>query len=152
MNRRDFVKAAAFAAGLLSIAALPIKALADQTWNKKAFDREGFEAALKDTFATTAHTPSDKVKLKAPEIAENGAAVPMTVTTSLEDVDSIALFSTVNQRSLISYFDFAPSALPEVSTRVKLGETGDVIAVVRSKGKLYSATNEVKVTIGGCGG
>ena len=152
MNRRGFIKITAVAAGLFSMAALPIKSLAAKAWNKSAFESESFDSAINDVFATKEHTPSDQVFFKTPEIAENGAAVPLTVKTSLDDVDRIALFSTVNQRPLISYFNLTPSVLAEVSTRVKLGKTGDVIAVVRSKGKLYSATNEVKVTIGGCGG
>ena len=152
MNRRGFIQISAIAAGLMSMAMVPIRALAAPDWNKSAFDDEDVNTALNDLYSTASHEPSDKITFKTPEIAENGAAVPVKVATSLDKVDSIALFSSVNQRPLVTYFTLSEVAVPVISTRVKLGKTGNVTAVVRSNGKLYSATNEVKVTIGGCGG
>jgi len=92
------------------------------------------------------------VKLDAPEIAENGAVVPVAVSSSLPDVTSIAILVTENPNTLAAAYRILPGAAPSVSNRLKMAKTSNVIAVVEAGGKLYSATKEVKVTVGGCGG
>jgi len=92
------------------------------------------------------------IKIKAPDIAENGAVVPVTVSTGLENVESISILAAKNGNPLIASFNLGEGAEPFVSTRIKMGATADVIALVKAGGKLYSAKKEVKVTIGGCGG
>jgi len=95
---------------------------------------------------------SDAVKLKAPAIAENGAVVPVSVKTTLPYVKSISLFVEKNPSPLAATFNLMPVNVADVSIRIRMGETSNLIAVVESGGKLHRAQQEVKVTIGGCGG
>jgi sulfur-oxidizing protein SoxY len=95
---------------------------------------------------------SDKIKIKAPDIAENGAVVPVSVTTSIDGVSSISLFADKNALPLTANFELGPGTEGYVSTRIKMGKTANVIAVVKAGDKLFSSSKEVKVTIGGCGG
>jgi sulfur-oxidizing protein SoxY len=98
------------------------------------------------------NTASDAIKIKAPDIAENGAVVPVSVSTDMAGVESIALLAEGNNTPLVATFMLGEGAVADVSTRIKMGKTSDVIAVVKSGGKLHSARKSVKVTIGGCGG
>ena len=90
--------------------------------------------------------------MKAPDIAENGAVVPVTVESTMKDVQSISIVAEKNALPLIASFDLGAGALPYVSTRIKMGSTMNVQALVKAGGKVYEAKKEVKVTIGGCGG
>ena len=154
MQRRSFLKgtlagsavAVAVGAGLLS----PRTVLA--AWPKAAFEAKSVEDAMSKLFGSAANTPSADIKIKAPDIAENGAVVPVSVSTSLGNVDSIAVIAEKNGTPLASNFKLGSAAIPNVSTRIKMGKTSDVIAVVKANGKAYSARKNVKVTIGGCGG
>ena len=116
-----------------------------------AFNAENADTATSDVFAGPI-TESDQVKLKIPDIAENGAVVPVTVSTDLADVEAIGVIVVNNPTPLAALFELSPQSVPEISVRIKMGESSPVRAVVRAGGKLYSATKEVKVTIGGCGG
>ena len=145
-TRRMFLRAAAVGAAVL---ALPQTLLA---WPKKAFESESTDAVMNELFGTTDTTTSDAVTLTAPDIAENGAVVPISVTTTLDGVESIGIIVTENPSPLVASFDLTPDAVADVSTRIKMGKTSDVVAVVKANGKLYSASKNVKVTIGGCGG
>jgi len=137
--------AVAVGAGLLS----PRQVLA--AWPKKSFEAETVQNALKNLHGTDLTEPSDKIEIKAPDIAENGAVVPVTVSTSL-NADAISIVPEKNPTPMAANFNLASNATGFVSTRIKMGETSNVIAVVKSGDKLYSARKEVKVTIGGCGG
>jgi len=106
---------------------------------------------MKTLFNETA-TDSSHVSIKAPDIAENGAVVPITVKTDIAGAESVSIIVLNNPNPLVASFDLTPSSGGLVSTRIKMGKTSDVTAVVKAGGKLYSATKEVKVTIGGCGG
>ena len=97
-------------------------------------------------------TTAGDIAIKAPDIAENGAVVPVTVSTGISGVESISIFAEKNANPLTSSYILGSSTEAFVSTRVKMGKTSNVIAVVKAGGKLYSAEKEVKVTIGGCGG
>jgi len=154
MQRRTFLKgslagtavAVAVGAGLLT----PRAVLA--AWPKSAFEAKKIDDALAKLFGAADNTPSDKIAIKAPDIAENGAVVPVSVKASLDGVESIAILAAKNANPLTSSFTLGNGALPQVSTRIKMGKTSDVIAVVKAGGKVYSARKNVKVTIGGCGG
>ena len=102
----------------------------------------------------TARPPSlpDKVSLDAPEIAENGAVVPISVTSSLANVTSISILVAENPNALAASYKIPAGTLPSVANRLKMAKTTNVIAVVEAGGKLYSTSKEVKVTVGGCGG
>lgn len=117
-----------------------------------AFKSESVDAALNSLLEGEAAIPSDKIRLKIPDIAENGAAVPVTISTTLEDVTRIYLLIDNNPNPLSAVFEIGPRSVAEVSTRVKIGESSLARAIVRAGGKAYMAEKEVKVTIGGCGG
>jgi sulfur-oxidizing protein SoxY len=126
-------------------------AAANDKYPEDAFKQKSAADAIKSLYGETAE-PSDKVKLDAPEIAENGAVVPISVSTTLADVTSIAFLVSENPNALAASYRIPPGTLPSVSNRLKMAKTCNVIAIVEAGGKLYSATKEVKVTVGGCGG
>ena len=95
---------------------------------------------------------SDKISIRAPDIAENGAVVPIQVTSDIANIESINIIAEKNAAPLTASFVLGPGAEGFVSTRIKMGKTSRVIAVVKADGKLHSIDKEVKVTIGGCGG
>ena len=154
MKRRIFLKRSltASAVGVAAGAGLlaPQQLLA--AWNKEAFESKAVPDALTALLGSGNTEPSDAIKIKAPDIAENGAVVPITVDTSLEGVESITIIASNNPVPLVANFNLGKGAQGFVSTRIKMGKTGNVVGVVKAGGKLYSAEKEVKVTIGGCGG
>lgn len=121
-------------------------------WPEKAFNATSIEAAIADLYGSGSTTESGGVELKAPEIAENGAVVPITVKSSLSDVNSIAIIVAGNGRPMAAELKLTPKALPMFATRVKVAKSSKVIAVVQQGDKLLSASKDVKVTVGGCGG
>jgi sulfur-oxidizing protein SoxY len=121
-------------------------------WPEAAFKAKDQATALKDLLGSDAVEASDAIDIKAPDIAENGAVVPVTVSTTLEGAKTISVFSMGNQAPLIASFELSGEAEPFVSTRIKMAETSDVVAVVQTDAGLFRATKNVKVTIGGCGG
>ena len=126
-------------------------AAANDKYPEDAFKAKGDADAIKALYGKTAE-PSDKVKLDAPEIAENGAVVPISVSTSLADVTTIAFVVPENPNVLAAYYKIPQGTMPNVANRLKMAKTSNVIVIVESGGKLFSATKEVKVTVGGCGG
>jgi sulfur-oxidizing protein SoxY len=137
--------------GLIAIALVkPLAALA-ATWNKDAFGAKSAADALK-SLGTPAPVPSQEVVIDAPEIAENGAVVPIEITSKLPGTSSMVVLIDKNPFPLLGKFDFMDGALPFVKVNVKMGETSDVRVIALAGGKTYVATKEVKVTIGGCGG
>ena len=116
-----------------------------------AFDADNSASVVDDLFEGPI-TESDQITLKVPDIAENGAVVPVTVSTGLTDVESISVIVENNPTPLVAMFELSPQSVPEISVRIKMGESSKVQTVVKAGGKLYSASKEVKVTIGGCGG
>jgi sulfur-oxidizing protein SoxY len=153
-NRRVLLKGT-FAAGMTGLAVsagllTPKAVLA--AWPKAAFEAKDANAALEAALGSSATTESKDVKMKAPDIAENGAVVPVTVTSGIDGAESISIVVKENGTPLAATFNLAPTTGGEVSTRIKMAKTSDVIAVVKAGGKLYSTSKNVKVTIGGCGG
>ncbi|WP_297528022.1 thiosulfate oxidation carrier protein SoxY [Thiohalobacter sp.] len=121
-------------------------------WPKDAFDAKSVDAALNALFGNSTLEGSDKIKIKAPDIAENGAVVPVSVDAGIDGVEAISILAEKNAQPLTSTYQLGPGAEGYVATRIKMGKTSSVIAVVKAGGKLYSTGKEVKVTIGGCGG
>ncbi|GLW60120.1 thiosulfate oxidation carrier protein SoxY [Hydrogenophilus thermoluteolus] len=118
---------------------------------ENAFQAKKLDEALQALGAANA-TESGDVVLTAPDIAENGAVVPMEIESKLPNTEAIALFIEKNPNPLSAVFHFTSDALPRVKTRVKMGQSSDVVAVVKAGGKYYMTKKEVKVTLGGCGG
>ena len=155
MKRRIFLKGS-LAAGTVGIA-VGAGLLAPQAvmaaWPKSAFAAKNVADALGGSLGGTQTEASEMIKIKAPDIAENGAVVPVSVEASgIAGAESIALLAEKNGTPLVATFVLGAGGVADVSTRIKMGETSDVIAVVKSGGKLYSNRKSVKVTIGGCGG
>jgi sulfur-oxidizing protein SoxY len=151
IDRRSIVKAIAVGGALMGASVLmPRIALA--AWSKEAFEAKEQTAAMKALLGSDVLEESAEVNLKAPDIAENGAVVPVTVVSTLSGVESMSIFIEGNPSPLSAEFIIPAGTKADVSTRVRMGKTTKVTAVVKANGKLYSASKEVKVTIGGCGG
>jgi sulfur-oxidizing protein SoxY len=136
--------------GIVSFGATALAAANDK-YPDDAFRQKNDKEAIKLLYGRPIE-PSDKIKLDAPEIAENGAVVPISVSTSLAEVTSIAFVVPENPNVLAAYYKIPQGTLPSVANRLKMAKTSNVTVIVESGGKLFSATKEVKVTVGGCGG
>jgi sulfur-oxidizing protein SoxY len=137
--------------GQIPLGFVPANAAANDKYPEDAFRQKNEADAVKALYGRTAEL-SDQVKLDAPEIAENGAVVPVSVSTTLADVTSISFLVGDNPNALAAFYRIPPGTMPNVANRLKMAKTSNVTAIVESGGKLYSATKEVKVTVGGCGG
>ena len=147
-ERRMVLKAGA---ALAALAAFP-RAVMAAAWPEKAFTSTAADEALVGLLGTKETTPTDQISLSAPEIAENGAVVPIEISTSLEDVESVSIVVPNNPRPLAASFEIPSGTVPDIECRIKMGETSDVMAVVKTSSGIFSTAKEVKVTIGGCGG
>ena len=152
-TRRLILKGAGAVAlfGFGSLAFGPAQAAANDKYPEDAFRQKSDADAIKSLYGKTAEV-SDKVKLDAPEIAENGAVVPISVSSTLADVTSISILVAENPNALAASYRIPAGTLPSVANRLKMAKTTNVIAIVEAGGKLYSTSKEVKVTVGGCGG
>jgi sulfur-oxidizing protein SoxY len=154
-TRRLILKGVALVAlvglGVTKFGIMPALAAANDKYPEDAFKQKNSDDAIKSLYGKTAEA-SDKVKLDAPEIAENGAVVPISVSSTLADVTSISILVAENPNALAASYKIPAGTIPNVANRLKMAKTSNVIAVVEAGGKLYSATKEVKVTVGGCGG
>jgi sulfur-oxidizing protein SoxY len=130
---------------------MPAFAAANDKYPEDAFKQKSSDDAIKALYGKTAEL-SGKVKLDAPEIAENGAVVPISVSSTLTDVTSISILVVENPNALAASYKIPAGTIPSVANRLKMAKTSNVTAVVEAGGKLYSATKEIKVTVGGCGG
>ena len=154
MKRRTFLKSTlatsalgiAVSAGLLK----PKEVLA--AWPESAFASKSFDDALAQLFDTSNVADSGDIKIKAPDIAENGAVVSFKVKTTLPKVESISVYVPVNAFPLSASYILSNQMETSITGRIKMAKTADVVAVVKSNGKLYTAKKGVKVTLGGCGG
>jgi len=152
-SRRRLLARAGLTAGFAMLAGgglLPRAAFA--TRPDKAFSAKEVDAALPEIGGDGA-SASEEINLQGPPggLAENGAVVPIKVDTKLENVESISIFAKSNFNPLVAVYEFGEGAVPYVDTRIKMAESGDVVAVVKAGGKLYSTSKSVKVVAGGCG-
>ena len=148
-TRRQAIKTTGAMATLVSLG------LVTQSQAQAAVDRASFEVkTMADALKAIGGTPatSDQISVVSPDIAENGAVVPVGATSKLADTTEIYLLVEKNPTPLSAGFILPAGTLAEVQTRLKMGQSTNVIAVVKAGGKLYSATKETKVTLGGCGG
>ena len=139
--------------GLAIMAGLfkPGSAWAQGSWNKAAFDTKSLNDAVKALGGQSAAESKDIV-ITSPDIAENGAVVPFTIESKLPKTENVAILVEKNPNILAANFAIPDGTQPWVNTRVKMGQTSNVIALVKADGKYYYASKEVKVTLGGCGG
>ena len=125
---------------------------AAQAWNKGAFEAKSMDETMKALGGGAPAQSKDIAFVATPDIAENGAVVPIGITSTLPKTESIAILIEKNPNMLAANFDIPPGTDPAISTRVKMGQTSNVYALVKADGKYYVATKEIKVTLGGCGG
>ena len=150
-NRREFVSRSATVAGLLAtLGALPVAAQA--AWPQAAFEAKT-TADLMKALGAGAPVESKDVTITAPDIAENGAVVPLGAATTLAGVKRMLLLVEKNPNVLAAAFDVSDAVDASFNTRVKRGQSSNVFAVaLTGDGKAFFAQKEVKVTLGGCGG
>ncbi|WP_298928441.1 thiosulfate oxidation carrier protein SoxY [uncultured Ramlibacter sp.] len=150
-TRRETLQHGAVVAGLLAAAGLlPQQALA--AWNKNAFDAKSVAEVAK-AMGAGAPVESKDVTITGPDIAENGAVVPLGVSTTLANVKQLLILVEKNPATLVARFDVSDAVEANFSTRAKMGQSSDVYAVaITADGKALFAKKEVKVTLGGCGG
>lgn len=153
-TRRRVLKGASAAGAVLAAIASgalkPSDALA-ATWNTDAFAAKSMVDALNALNMGSA-TDNKDIVIRAPDIAENGAVVPIDITSNIPGTESISLFVEKNPFPYVGTFDVTKGAVPYVHVRVKVGQSSPVRVVVTAGGKHYQAVKDVKVTIGGCGG
>ena len=145
------MKSSAALAALAAWAVLRAEGTRAEEWNSAAFERTVLDEVIRD-LGGSGLTWSGDIAIVAPEIAENGAVVPVAIASTLPATETIAIAIEKNPRMLAASFTIPPGTLPEVQTRVKMAETSRVIALVRAGGTFYYAAKEIKVTAGGCGG
>jgi sulfur-oxidizing protein SoxY len=155
MNRREALKksggtmaiALAASAGLLNSTSVSA-----QAWNKAAFEVKSLNDVVKAMGGTAATESKDISFVNAPDIAENGAVVPVGATSKIPKTESISILVEKNPNALSASFTIPEGTEPTISTRVKMGQTSNIYALVKADGKYFYAVKEVKVTLGGCGG
>ncbi len=155
MERRIFLKGSLATSAILATGtALLNGTVANAAWNEKAFSEESIPKAMEAYFGSSVHVPAKNVKFKTPAVAENGLVVSIEVDASKrQDIRKVAVFVENNPRPLASSYVFEEDAVPFLKTRIKMGKTSKVLAVLETtSGQLESVEKEIKVTIGGCGG
>jgi sulfur-oxidizing protein SoxY len=152
-SRRTALKTGTLAtAYALAAAAGLIPGISQAQWNDKAFEMKNLKEAAA-ALGGTSYAETKEVNWgSTPEIAENGAVVPVSITSNLPKTESIAILVEKNPNALSAAFTIPAGTDPTVSTRVKMGQTSNVFALVKADGKFFVATREIKVTLGGCGG
>lgn len=150
-SRRRLLAASVGGVAALPVASWLLSRPVHAAWPQAAFAARAAEDALRELFGAAAIEPSDRIRIALPDVAEDGAVVPLTVETDLEPVRSIVVVTEKNPVPLIARFDFGEGALTDtLATRIKLAESEHVIVVVQTPERLYSARRHVDVLIGGC--
>lgn len=146
LSRRWFMKAVSAA---VLVAALPVRAWARATG---AFEAKDKDALIQALFGDLPVEATDRITFKVPDIAENGAVVPVSVSTEIEGVQQICVVVDGNPNPLSAIFNISESCAADISTRIKIGDSSIARALVKTADRVYTTQKEVKVTIGGCGG
>ena len=155
MNRRQVLKAGGWTSLLALLAAAGSLEPGDaraEGWNSAAFSTKNLADTMKALGGGEPSRSTDIVFSQTPEIAENGAVVPVSITSNIANTESIAILIEHNPNMLAAVFDLPPGTEPTITTRVKMNQSSNILALVKADGKYYVAMKEVKVTIGGCGG
>lgn len=155
-RRRDVLKTGGGVSLLALVAAAgwlkPGDAHAQAAWNKAAFETHSLDETMKALGGGAPTQSKDITFVSTPDIAENGAVVPIGVTSAIPKTESIAILIEKNPNMLAAVFDLPAGTDPAITTRVKMGQSSNVYALVKADGKYYVASKEIKVTLGGCGG
>ncbi|HEY3554310.1 MAG TPA: thiosulfate oxidation carrier protein SoxY [Casimicrobiaceae bacterium] len=154
-ERRDALRRGGALSLLTLVAAagwLPGSASAAETWNKGAFETHSLDETMKALGGSPPVPSKDIVFFSTPDIAENGAVVPVGITSNVPKTEAIAILVEKNPNMLAAVFDVPAGTDASLSTRIKMGQTSNVFALVKADGKYYVNSKEIKVTLGGCGG
>ena len=155
MNRRDLLKTSGGTMVMMLAASAGLFRTGEafaQEWNKSAFEVKNLNDVVKAMGGSTATESKDISFVNAPDIAENGAVVPVGATSKIPKTESISILVEKNPNALSASFTIPDGTEPTITTRVKMGQTSNVYALVKADGKFFYAVKEVKVTLGGCGG
>jgi len=148
-SRRHFIKQLIQICSLFGLKS----AFAWADWPERLFSATPYPETLKTLFPEADFIDTNKIHLKLPRIAENGAVVPLTITSSLPDIQKISVLVEKNPNPLSAQFQLSPLAEPTLSLRLKMAKSSDVIVIAETRdGQLLRTRKAVKVTIGGCGG
>lgn len=151
MKRRSFLKSTVVASAAISTGILGTNTAFAAAHGGDITKAKSVDEVLKMLGATGA-TESGDIKIKAPEIAENGAVVPVGITSNIAGTTEITSITAANPTPFAAKYTIGEGAVPAVKSRFKMGKTTDVIVVVKADGKFYTAKANIKVTKGGCGG
>lgn len=149
-RRRNLVAVLGSTSALAALGLFETGSAAAAAWNKQGFEAKAYNDALKGLGAGNLIESKD-IAITAPDIAENGAVVPVAITSKIPNTQSISILAEKNPFPLAATFDVANGAEPYAAVRIKMGQTSNVRAVVKADGKFYTSVKEVKVTVGGCG-
>ncbi len=151
-SRREFLQGSGgIVAALVTCGFLHSADVLALEWDKAAFDAKKLDDLIRILGGSGARQ-SAEISIIAPDIAENGAVVPLHVTSKLDKTQNIAFVIEKNPNLLAANFNIPEGTLPDIQTRVKMAQTSDVFALVKAQGKFYYASKEIKITLGGCGG
>ena len=149
-TRRNFINKMLMLTGYTI--SLTFSKLSVANWLANDFRHQAINTSLSELFPGQTLQTSDKIKLKLPRIAENGSVVPITITCSIENVDTVYILSEKNPVPLVAKFSLSPDLETFIGARFKMKETCDVIVIVKAENQFYQTRQKVKVTLGGCGG
>ncbi len=149
-TRRDFINKMLILTGYAISLTFP--KLSTANWLASDFRHQAINTSLAELFPDQTIQSSNKIKLKLPRIAENGSVVPITITSTIDNVDTVYIFSEKNPVPLIAKFSLNPDLETFIGARFKMKETCDVLVIVKAENQYYQTRQKVKVTLGGCGG
>ena len=145
-NRISVSSVSVFAFG--SLLPFPFRGLAN--WNQDAFHSRHYQKALESFYGSNVIEKTNNIKIQAPDVAENGASVPITVSTSIKGIETLSIFIENNPLPLIASYNLRQYAIPNFSVRVKIAKSSPIHVVVKSQGKLLSSSKKIHVSVGGC--
>ena len=145
-NRISVSSVSVFAFG--SLLPFPFRGLAN--WNQDAFHSRHYQKALESLYGSNVIEKTNNIKIQAPDVAENGASVPITVSTSIKGIETLSIFIENNPLPLIASYNLRQYAIPNFSVRVKIAKSSPIHVVVKSQGKLLSSSKKIHVSVGGC--
>ena len=119
-------------------------------WNKEAFQAKVFQKSVKAIYGSTPIESTDQIKIEAPDVAENGLSVPVSVSSSIKQVENLSIFIENNPLPLIANYHLKDGMIPEFSLRVKVAKSSNIHVMVKTADKLYSSSRKIQVTLGGC--
>lgn len=150
-NRREFIKKSVALGGFVASELLGSQQANAEWFSESVPDTNMLEETLKRLIKDKTITETDKIDIQLPKIAENGSSVPITITSSLKNIQSLAILIDKNPAHLIAKFELSPPLEAFVSARIKIVESSDIIVIVETSDKFYSAKEKVNIIIGGCG-